>query len=309
MNEVNRIPRLSKRDAEILDTIAEGGFDPARIEELQGEDRARAEAIMELLENLEQYPVDDASEDLVAATLARINRAEEERADRMQVGGPESAGGQLSGRRWRFPDLFATAAMILLAVGVIWPIANTVQSQRMVSLDASNLSENHRAITTYANANSGRSPMEEVASLLPDPFEWLGKDSGSHNDAIRTQLGDHASVDDFHRPEGDPIEHAYSFQLWNDGDDLLVADRPIVGNTNPLPGMGVRILMAEADLPSGSHGDMGQNILYGDGTVELHPQSIIDGDLIWAPEASTGGLIIEIIRGGDRGKDLIFLLH
>ena len=43
MNEVNRIPRLSKRDAEILDTIAEGGFDPARIEELQGEVPGKAQ--------------------------------------------------------------------------------------------------------------------------------------------------------------------------------------------------------------------------------------------------------------------------
>jgi hypothetical protein len=309
MNETNLPRRLSERDASILDQLAEDGFDPSVVDSLVDEDRARAEAITDLFALLDDYPVDDATDDLVAATLARVNRAEDEQASRMQVGPAPGEGEQLSGRRWRFPDLFATAAMLLLAVGVLWPIANSVNRHRMVALDSDNLSENGSAMVTYTNANAGRTPMEEVASLLPDPFEWLNSHTGTHNTSVRTTLGGHAQDNDFHRPEGDPVGDAYSFQLWRQGDDLMVEGRPIAGNTNPLPGLGTNLAISEAKRPSNAHGDIGQNILFGDRSVRLLKISSIDGDGIWDPGSTSGGLIIEVIRGGERGEDLIFLVH
>jgi hypothetical protein len=199
--------------------------------------------------------------------------------------------------------------MLLLAVGVLWPIANSVSQQRMIALDSDNLSENYSAMSTYSNGNAGRTPMEEVASLLPDPFEWLNRHAGDHNSALRNTLGGHVHPNDFHRPEGDPVEDAYSFQLWRQGDDLMVEGRPIAANTNPLPGLGTDIGSSEADRASNSHGGTGQNVLFGDGEVQMIYRNSIKGDGIWDPGSTSGGLIIEVIRGGERGEDLIFLIH
>ena len=193
----SKSPRpLSDDDARVLDQLAEEGFDPARIESLSDADRPRGEAINNLLGLLDQYPVEDASDELIDATLARVNRAEEERNERMNFGVASANAGQLSGRRWRFPDLFATAALILIAVGVIWPVANTLQKSRGVAQDHSNLVENHEGLSTFASANNGVTPMQAVASVIPDPFDWMGSHTGEHNAKIREACADHASDDD-----------------------------------------------------------------------------------------------------------------
>ena len=159
---------LSPEDCRVLDLLAEGGFDPAGLDDLDEADRARGEAITTLLGTLNQYPVEDASPELVDATLARIQREEDQRPQRMNIEKHLEARNDraLGGRRWRFPDLFATAAVVLIAVAVMWPITNTVHQRRMVDLDSANMSENGRAMALYAGANNGSSPMQATWSCL-----------------------------------------------------------------------------------------------------------------------------------------------
>ena len=76
---------LSQEDCRVLDVLAEHGFDASRIDSLAPEDRSRGKAITDLLGKLEQYPVEDASPELVDATLARIQREEDERPERMRI--------------------------------------------------------------------------------------------------------------------------------------------------------------------------------------------------------------------------------
>jgi len=304
--------KLSDNDARVLDMLAEDGFDASRIDSLEEGDKPRAEAITNLLDLLEQYPVEEPSSELIDATLARINRAEQERDERMNFN--TAASEQLSGQRWRFPDLFATAAMILLAVGVIWPVANSVRTNRIVAQDHDNLVENHDGISTYASANNGSTPMQAAATagILPDPFEWMGGHSGAHNDAIREASGSHTQANDFYLPGGDPDQHAYSFQVWSPGDDLLNSSRMIASNTNPLPAMRSLDGPMDADLAlqnSRSHYGSGQNVLYGDGRVDMIEVSEFDGDRIWDPGTTASGYIIEILRGEQGGEDVIFLVH
>jgi len=309
----SKSPRtLSEDDARVLDQLAENGFDSANIESLDAQDRPRGEAINNLFSLLERYPVEDASDELIDATLARVNRAEEERSDRMNFGVAAANTGQLSGRRWRFPDLFATAALILIAVGVIWPVSNSLRKSRAVAQDHDNLVENHAGMSTYASENNGATPMQAAASLLPDPFEWMGGHAGQHNAKIREACGSYARPDDFHQPGGDPSSDAYSFQVWSPGDDLLASNRVIASNANPLPalqGAPSPLTASEAVQNSRSHSGRGQNVLYGDGRVDLLETSEVDGDRIWDPGSTDGGQIIQIIRGGDRGEDLIFLIQ
>lgn len=313
MTSDNTQKRLSENDARVFDQLAEDGFDAARRDSLQGEDRERADAICKLLSTLDDYPVEDASDDLVAATLTRVRRAEDERDERMNIQTAMNNSEQLSGRRWRFPDLFATAAMLLLAVGVIWPIANSFRQNRMVALDSSNLTENGTVMASYANDNNGSTPMESAASILPDPFDWLHADhAGKYNQAIQGHCADYGNPDDFYRPETSLEAHPYSFQVWSPTTgELMVEGRPIASNTNPLPGLntGEPIHVDEANRASMSHAGLGQNVLYGDGSVAMLDDHAIEGDRLWDPGADDSGVIIRIIKNQDYGKDVIFLIH
>jgi hypothetical protein len=48
---------LSAEDCRVLDTLAEGGFDPSLLESLSEGDQDRGNAIVALLGTLDQYPV------------------------------------------------------------------------------------------------------------------------------------------------------------------------------------------------------------------------------------------------------------
>jgi len=313
MTSDNTPKRLSENDARVFDELAEHGFDASRSDAFQGEDRERADAICSLLHVLDDYPVEDASEDLVAATLTRVRRAEDEREERMNIQTAQANSEQLSGRRWHFPDLFATAAMLLIAVGVIWPIANSFRQNRMVALDSSNLTENGTTMASYANANNGTTPMEAAASILPDPFNWMHSDhTGKYNNAIRNECAEYGNQDDFYRPEASQQSDPYSFQVWTPNTGQLMAEgRPVASNTNPLPSLntGNPIHVDEATRTTLSHDGLGQNILYGDGSVAMTDNVIINGDRIWDPGADASSIIIRIIEGGDYGEDVIFLIH
>jgi hypothetical protein len=303
---------LSPEDCRVLDLLAEGGFDPAGLDELDAADHDRGEAITALLGTLNQYPVEDASPELVDATLARIQREEDERPQRMNIENHLEARNDraLGGRRWRFPDIFATAAVVLIAVAVMWPITNTVRQRRMVDLDSANMSENGRAMALYAGANNGSSPMQATASLLPDPFDWMGKHSGDYSDHIHEKMAPYASnANDFRRPEAAPNTHRYSYQHWQTGDALLVEGRVVAANTNPLSGRSQQYSQSEASQNSLSHGGRGQNLLFGDGSVQWLEAAQIDDDRLWDPGTDENGDVIDIIVGGSHGDDVLFLVH
>jgi prepilin-type processing-associated H-X9-DG protein len=313
MTRQNRLQTLSKEDARVLDALVEnGGLDRDDIEGLEGDDRERGKKIAGLLALLDAYPVEDASDELVNATIARVNRSEDARSERMNLQASRELNDQLSGKRWRFPDLFATAAMLLLTVGVIWPVVNHARQSRMIALDHDNLSESHEGITSYAAGNNGMTPMQSVAGLLPDPFDWMGSHAGLHNQMIRETCGDRLQQNDFHNPGGSLEQHPYSFQVWQEGQDLLTAEQPIASNTNPLPAMASSMIpMREADARTNTldHDGLGQNVLFGDGHVQMVEISEINGDRIWDPGTSSQGQIIAILRGEIDGDVSIFLIH
>ena len=313
MTRQNRLQTLSKEDARVLDALVEnGGLNSEDIEALEGDDRERGKKIAGLLSLLDDYPVEDASDELVNATLARVNRAEDARTERLNLQATRELNEQLSGKRWRFPDLFATAAMLLLAVGVIWPVVNHARQSRMIALDHDNLRESHEGIASYSSGNNGMTPMQSVAGLLPDPFDWMGSHAGLHNQKVREACGDRLQSNDFHNPGGSLESQPYSFQVWQPGQDLLNAEQPIASNTNPLPAMSSNTIpMREQDARTNTldHDGLGQNVLFGDGRVQMMEISEINGDRIWDPGSSAQGQIIAILRGEIDGDVSIFLIH
>lgn len=303
---------LSAEDARILDMIAEHGFDASMLEKMNDSDRKRGTEITNLLGLLESYPTEDASDELVDATIARIRRDESQRLERMRLPEPDSierSQADLGGRRFHFPDLFATAAMLLLAVGVLWPVVNYARSGRLVMLDRANLGETGQNIALYASANNGSTPMEAAAGILPDPFEWKGRHKGLYAEGVRSAMseGDH-STNDYHCPETHPTLHPYSFQYWQNGDDLLQASRMLAANVSPVHGR-TEIELAHLQDNSPCHRSEGQNILYGDNSVAWIETWKIDGDRIWDIGTDDQGLLIEVLVGENRIPDRYFLIH
>lgn len=138
----SRIARLSDADAEAVDGLFEHGLD-----ESQDPDDDRANAVRELLSILEDYPVEPASEELVDATLARVARDESERRERFSI----DAGRGTPGRGIRLPDFFAVAASMLLAVGIGWPLYQTIDDQNDISRSKQRLQAYGAGIVDFGN--------------------------------------------------------------------------------------------------------------------------------------------------------------
>ncbi len=304
---------LSAEDARILDMIAEHGFDESVLEKMNESDRERGTAITDLLGHLDKYPLEDASDELVDATIARVRRDEAQRLERMRLpepGSDERTQTDLGGRRFHFPDLFATAAMLLLAVGVLWPIMNYARSGRLIMLDRANLNETGQNIALYSSANNGATPMEATAGILPDPFEWKGRHRGDYSHGVRKAMsGDDEIGDDYHCPETDPTQHPYSFQFWQNGDDLLESTRMLAANVSPVHGGTERIGLDQVSRNSPCHLSNGQNVLYGDNSVRWIETWEIDGDRIWDVGVNQQGQLIEVLIGKNRIPDRYFLIH
>ena len=69
------------------------------------------------------------------------------------------------------------------------------------------------------------------------------------------------------------------------------------------------LFQSEAAQNSLSHGGRGQNLLYGDGSVQWLEAAHIDDDRLWDPGTDENGDVINIIVGGTHGEDLVFLVH
>jgi hypothetical protein len=303
---------LSADDVRILDMIAEQGFDESVLEKMDDSDQKRGAAITDLLGLLGEYPIEDASEELVDATVARVRRDETQRLERMRLPEPDSKNqmqADLGGRRFHFPDLFATAAMLLLAVGVLWPIMNYARSGRLIMLDRANLNETGQNIALYSSSNNGSTPMEATAGILPDPFEWNGSHRGDYSKGVRNAMsGNEVIGNDYHCPETAPNLHPYSFQYWQNGDDLLESSRMLAANCSPIHASGKQPGLEHVSRNSPCHLE-GQNVLYGDSSVRWIDTWEIDGDRIWDIGVNDQGQLIEVLVGKKHIPDQYFLIN
>ena len=98
--------RLDEASKQVVDRLLEQGLDNAKSSE-HDHDVNREETLRELLGLLEHYPVHDASDELLDATLARVDRHQSAQESRMRI---SDANSSTVRSRWRFPDLLASAA-------------------------------------------------------------------------------------------------------------------------------------------------------------------------------------------------------
>ena len=152
----NSGPQLSESDMRVLDFLAEYGFDASKVQLLAAEDQPRALALVRQMQVLDAYPADDSDSSLVDATLARIDRWEAASEASMRV-----QSGRL--RNFRLSDFISVAALLLVGVGVLLPIAARIREQSLSTACANNMRSLHGGLDSYARDYQGLLPA--VASL------------------------------------------------------------------------------------------------------------------------------------------------
>ena len=158
-----REPRLSDADMRVLDFLAEHGFDASRVHLLPEADRPRAMALVRQMQVLDHYPAEGADDALVDATLARIDRWEAANAEAHRL--PARRMGA-----FRIPDFVGIAALVVVGVGVLVPVASRIRAQGLVDACGNNLRSLHGALGQYASQHDGLLPatasIADVGSLF-----------------------------------------------------------------------------------------------------------------------------------------------
>lgn len=287
---------LSGDDKRILDALVDAGFDTDALEAQAPADKRRTRAALSLFELLEDYPVEDAEETLVHATLARVDQYEDERNSRMSFDGAENADGPR--RRLRLPDFISVAAVILIGASVVWPVTTHLR-QRSIDLGcATNVRMIAGAFSQYALDYNNAVPTARTGLFS----EWT---PGTRNVINLNPLIQNGYCDASHLNcpghEGQYAEsYSYQFQTkgklprWGIGRITMV-----LGDRNPLIDTARRHQSSSALLNSINHGGRGQWVLSTDGTTLWLTEPMVPGsdDNIWLP-----GRVL-FLRSGDRLTD------
>jgi len=295
----NESPQLNEADARVIDALLEEGLDPAGAEQslakMSGADRARAEAALRLLTKLETLPAPAPSSELVPSLMARIDEVERDRRERMRVTSPLRRI-----RGIRIPDLVTIAAVLLLAVGVGWPLAQSVRSTTMREQCGRNMGSLYAGLSRYADDHDGQLPL---AAGLGSFLHAIG-DEASVKDASATKVDWRTYRHGEHLETLRELDYVGSRCLTCPGcenDRGAMALRvPAVGQRFVLGAMR-GMLVADANpalellrdgkacapgttTSSLNHDRRGQNVLFDDGSVRwLLSPVLVNGDSIWAP--------------------------
>ncbi|RLS46224.1 MAG: hypothetical protein DWH86_03530 [Planctomycetota bacterium] len=143
--------QLCDADMRVLDFLAEHGFDASKVPLLPAEDQPRAMALVRQMQVLDVYPADDSDSSLVDATLARIDRWEAASEASMRI-----QSGRL--RNFRLSDFVSVAALILVGVGVLLPIAARIRAQSLSTVCANNMRSLYGGLDNYARDHGGLLP-------------------------------------------------------------------------------------------------------------------------------------------------------
>lgn len=282
MTQRNReqAPELSPQDARLLDALVESGFDARAIEGLDLDERRRVQAIANLFGLLEDYPVEDADDTLAHATLARIDRHEEDRTARLNFESAQEA----PRRRFRMPDFISVAAVILIGASIAWPLASHMRQRAIDTGCSDNLRRMGLAFSHYAGDYQGMMPVAQQAGLFSNWFP-------AYHNVINLQplmAGRYCSTGDMDCPGHEGMYgESYSYQwqlpdhrpLWGPGRLTLV-----LGDRNPLIDAFIAARVVPPLSMSLNHSGRGQNVLASDGATVWLVQPVVGGnDNIWLP--------------------------
>jgi hypothetical protein len=290
-------PALSEADQHAVDALIEHGFDVEAAKRAHPAEAARIDAAYGLLTRaVDGYPTEAPDPALVDLTLARIEREESAREDRMKL----AQRGSPTLGRGRWSDFIAVACVAVLAVSIGLPLATRMRAQSQIAGCADNLRALGLGLSNYHNDFKSR-PI--AAGFAPDLFgraSWDGYDNSRHMDLLH-QLK-YCSPDCASCRNNDERD-GYASQVVSeraDGRWLLQNRVPLVADRNPLvprTAAGGRIQFQALDN-SPDHGGRGENVLFGDLSVsfenlpvlliQLTPNEPARLENIWLPADSAG---------------------
>ncbi|MCP4838301.1 MAG: hypothetical protein GY894_02915 [Planctomycetes bacterium] len=284
------LPKMSAADAEVLDHLANEGFDASKLADLDGEQLARGEAASNLLSLLEAYPTevpsDEEQQTLVDATMARIRRAEDNRRDRMKMDNHPVMLGR--GLRFRIAEALALAAVLAMATATIWSFG-TMAGERSLSIRTrQNLGEIHAGLSAF-QGSTGTMPVQDVSTPVGN---LLQNGSAKTLDIESVADGTFCETKYLRNPRRPGIGgNGFSFAVFSAGDARHIshADVILVGDRNPaLAGMlaGKSYGEAMADSAWNLRLVNRPSVLFSDGScrdLESHDHA---GDGIWQVDRS-----------------------
>ena len=291
-------PQLSADDQRLLDALAEAGFDRSAVSPATPEDGKRLDSLCGLLGLMNDYPVDDCEDTLRYATLARIDRHEQERAARMNFDNRQDAvSGERGGRRIRLPDFITVAAVILIAVSVLWPVLTAVRNKSIDDACAQNLGRLGYAFSQYAGDNGGSLPLAMAGPM----GAW---------DTVKNVVnleplveGHYCEIGHLNCPgHADHAGPSYSYRWFVPGAPATwsTAQRQVVilGDLNPVVDAARSGKMLPPLSMSPNHGGRGQCVLISDGaTLWLEKPVVGRDDNIWLPDGRNQ------LRSGEQPQD------
>lgn len=285
---------LSPGDREALDAWVYAGYNSARVPASLRQRAVRHDELASLVTTVEAAPM---SSDLIDRTLAAVDDARE-------ASGPYQFRGSWRSD-FRLGDLISVAAMLLIAVSVVWPVMSSARSQASKIACADNLHTVASAMSQYAGSNRDQMPMA-TASLGGGRWWDVGSKSGSSNSSNLFTLAKSgfASLKSLacpgnptaYREDAAPEAHdwrsldevSYSYQIMFGPATRRTLHGPdrvaVLADRSPVVLRAVRGEVIRPWENSPNHGARGQEILYSDGSARWYRTPTLDnGDNIWLP--------------------------
>ena len=285
---------LSEEDALMVDRLSDAGFDLEALGELTDEEQQRATSVLQTLGLLNAYPVEDASDTLIDATLARINQYDAKQAERMSIT-TNDIEPLTGGFRIRIPDFVSVAAVLLIVASVFIMVGRNARARSISNQCAQNMAMVGQGLFNFAQDHNGAMPTEEADNLASMFSGFMPH--RTDEDAL-VNLG-YCDQNHLNCPGHGGEESGFSYQtqskeLW---DNLQKRGRVIIllSDRNPILNKLIEGEQCDPLTPSQNHGSLGQNQLQDDGST-LQGPPIIGEDRIW------------ILDGQNRSID-IFLTH
>jgi hypothetical protein len=305
--ETESWPKLSPDDQRLVDALMEVGFDRRAVESPSPADGKRLDAICGLMGLMREYPVEDASDTLLHATLARIDRHEHEQAERMKFDVAQERRGRMFFRgRIRVPDFITVAAVILIGVSVLWPVLNSVKQRSLDLACANNMKYLGYAFGQYANDNNHHMPLAMAGAAVA----WdTRKNTLNLGPLIEGGYCKHNDLTCPGHRHNDPLEAgpSYSYRLFRAGAPIgwgTTRVTVVLGDLNPIVGAARRGAYLPPLSGSLNHAGRGQNVLVSDGATMWLEQPIVGrNDNIWLPNGR-----IQLLPGDGPVDDLDVLL-
>lgn len=297
-------PSLSDADARVLDALMEDGFDASRVNDFSGADRARAESLSKLLQGLDRLPGSVPDPSLIPTLLARVDEAEHAQRERMRVRSARPIT-----RRLRIPDMITIAAVLLVAIGVGWPLISTMRSASLREQCERNLASVSAGLDHYATNHDGRLPLTAgfaaflAPSAAPDasdapsaPIDWRRHRHSDNLELLRAD--EYVGARCLTCPGCAKERGALALRVPAAGQRFTRSAMTgmLVADANPA----IDLLCegqpwrSGATVSSLNHRSRGQNILFDDGSVRWLLSPILpNGDSIWIPRDQTDSSALE----------------